>query len=86
MSFKENGRQLLTMFIEGINGNVGVGTSSPNSALQVSGYIQLDTNSTALLSTDCDASDEYGRMIVDSAASSSNLYVCTPNGWATFTP
>lgn len=64
-------------------GYVGIGITNPNSDLDVSGYIELDTSSGTPPSADCDASDEYGRMKVDSTASSSNLYVCTPSGWAT---
>ncbi len=64
------------------SGNVGIGTTTPNSALQVTGYIQLDTSEGTPPSADCDASDEYGRMKVDSRIVSSNLYVCTPSGWA----
>ncbi len=68
------------------NGNVGIGNSSPNSALDVSGgYIELDTISGAPPSADCNASDEYGRMKVDNKPATSNLYVCTPNGWGTLT-
>ncbi len=67
------------------SGNVGIGTTSPNSQLEVTGYIELGTSSGTPPSADCDASDEYGRMKVDSTASSSNLYVCTPNGWGTLT-
>ena len=63
------------------SGNVGIGTTTPNSALQVTGYIQLDTSEGTPPSADCDASDEYGRMKVDSRIVSSNLYVCTPSGW-----
>ena len=65
------------------DGNVGIGTNSPNSELEVVGYIQLDTNTGTPTSADCDTSNEYGRMIVDDTATSSNLYVCTPSGWAT---
>jgi len=70
--------------IVGSTGNVGIGTTTPNSKLEItSGYIELDTSSGIPPSADCDNSNEYGRMKVDSTASSSNLYVCTPSGWAT---
>ena len=65
------------------NGNVGIGTKVPNSALQVSGYIQLDTSSGVPSSSDCNNTNEVGRMKVDSTASSNKLYVCTPSGWVT---
>jgi len=59
-------------------GNIGIGTSSPISALQVSGYIQLDTNSGEPPLTDCDSIDEIGRMKVDD--SNAKMYVCVYNG------
>lgn len=65
------------------NGNVGIGITSPNSQLEVTEYFEIATSAGTPPSSDCDASDEYGRMKVDSTASSSNLYVCTPSGWAT---
>ncbi len=67
----------LTLAEEG--GNVGVGTTNPQSALQVVGYTQLDLTSGTPPSTDCDASNERGRMVVDSAAGV--LYVCVDVGW-----
>jgi len=64
------------------DGKVGIGTTTPNSKLEVTnGYIELDTSSGTPPSGDCDASNEIGRMIVDS--SNNNLYVCTNNGWQT---
>ncbi|MEE9573796.1 MAG: hypothetical protein V3W20_12155 [Candidatus Neomarinimicrobiota bacterium] len=66
------------------NGNVGIGTSTPNSLLTLDeGYLQLDTSAGTPPSADCNESDEVGRMKVDSTSNSSNLYVCTPSGWAT---
>ena len=67
----------LTLAEEG--GNVGIGTPNPQSALQVVGYAQIDLTSGAPPSTDCDASNERGRMVVDSAAGV--LYVCVDVGW-----
>ena len=67
----------LTLAEEG--GNVGIGTNDPQSALQVVGYAQIDLTSGAPSSTDCDASNERGRMVVDSAAGV--LYVCVDSGW-----
>lgn len=64
------------------DGNVGFGTSTPNSKLQIiDGYFQLDVSSGVPSTEDCDGTDEIGRMKVDNTTSSSNLYVCTPSGW-----
>ena len=64
-------------------GNVGVGTSNPNSALQINGYIQLSVTAGAPPSADCDAGNEHGRMKVD--AGNARLYVCTSAGWKSAT-
>ncbi|HEY9285045.1 MAG TPA: S8 family peptidase [Pyrinomonadaceae bacterium] len=61
------------------SGNVGVGTSNPQSALQVNGYLQLALVSGLPPAADCDQAAEYGRMKVD--AVSVKLYVCTAAGW-----
>ncbi|HEV7375418.1 MAG TPA: hypothetical protein VGN95_11915 [Pyrinomonadaceae bacterium] len=61
------------------SGSVGIGTTTPQSALQVSGYVQLDLTSGAPPAVDCDAVAEYGRMKVD--ATGNKLYVCTSTGW-----
>ena len=59
--------------------NVGIGTSNPQSSLQVGGYIQLDLTSGPPPSADCDGLAHYGRMTVDAAGQS--LYICVaPNG------
>ena len=64
------------------DGDVGIGTSNPNSLLEISnGYIELDTNTGIPPAGDCDAADEVGRMVVDSI--NTNFYVCTSVGWAT---
>ncbi len=61
-------------------GNVGIGTSTPNSKLQVNGYIQLDTVSSAPPAADCDAASEEGRMKFD--PTSDVLYICSgASGW-----
>jgi len=66
-------------------GNVGIGTSTPNSKLQIiDGYLQLDVSLGIPPTEDCDGTDEIGRMNVDN--SNDNLYVCTNNGWQTFQP
>ena len=54
--------------------NVGIGTSDPQSRLQIGGYLQLDLTSGAPPSTDCDSPAHYGRMVVDAGGQS--LYIC----------
>jgi hypothetical protein len=62
------------------DGDIGIGTSNPNSRLEVSnGYIELDTSNGMPPAADCDATDEVGRMKVDSV--NTNLYICTSVGW-----
>lgn len=67
------------------NGNLGIGTSTPNSLLQIAnptgnGYIQLDTTSGILPpSVDCDNQSEYGRMIIDDTLP--YMYICNSFGW-----
>lgn len=68
------GGGLIKRIVVDNDGNVGIGTTSPNSELQVSGYIQFDTSSGEPSSTDCDNADEIGRMKVDD--SMKLLYVC----------
>jgi len=58
---------------------VGIGTSDPQSALQVAGYIQLDLTAGAPPAADCNEATERGRMQVDSSAGV--LYVCVDSGW-----
>ena len=61
-------------------GNVGIHTTSPQSALQVSGYTQIDLTSGAPPSGDCNAESEAGRMKFDSTADL--LYICSGlSGW-----
>ena len=65
-------------------GNVGIGTSTPQSALQVnSGYIQFPYVSSAPAGTDCDAAAEGGRVTVyDNGGGAAQLYVCDgAAGW-----
>jgi hypothetical protein len=62
------------------NGNIGIGTTAPNSKLQINGYIQLATTSGNAPSTsDCDENTEYGRMKIDEV--NNLLYICTQSGW-----
>lgn len=64
------------------NGNIGIGTSSPQSALQVVGYVQLDlTDGSPPPAEDCDDPSEYGRMMVDQI--NEDVYVCVVSGWKT---
>jgi hypothetical protein len=65
--------------IKGASGNVGIGTATPQSTLQVNGYIQLSTVTGAPPAADCDAVAELGRMKVDPVGF--NLYICTSAGW-----
>ena len=70
---------ILTIRRTGVGGNVGVGMTDPQSALQVSGYTQLDLTTGAPPAADCDQATERGRMKVDSGAGL--LYVCADSGW-----
>jgi hypothetical protein len=60
-------------------GKVGVGTTTPQSVLQIEGYVQLDTLTSAPPAADCDEASERGRMMVDIA--NDLLYICTNSGW-----
>jgi hypothetical protein len=62
-----------------IQGNVGIGTSNPQSTLHVNGYVQLALTSGIPPASDCDETPERGRMKVDNAAGI--LYVCVNSGW-----
>jgi hypothetical protein len=62
------------------SGNVGIGTTSPQSKLQIAdGYLQLDLVTGTPPAADCDAANERGRMKVDPTAGS--LYICMDSGW-----
>jgi len=61
------------------DGNIGINTGNPQSALQINGYTQLGLTTVVPPSADCDNATEYGRMKVDSA--NSYLYVCVVGGW-----
>ena len=68
-----------TQLVADTNGNVGVGTATPQSTLQVNGYVQLALTSGAPPATDCDNAAEHGRMKVDAVGV--RIYVCTASGW-----
>ena len=63
----------------GSSGKVGIGTTDPQSKLQVNGYIQLALTSGSPDSGDCDEATERGRMKVDDTAGL--LYICVASGW-----
>ncbi|MBI5415515.1 MAG: hypothetical protein HZA29_01740 [Candidatus Omnitrophica bacterium] len=61
-------------------GNIGIGTNSPQSRLQVNGYIQLATiQGGSPPAADCDSAGETGRMEFDAA--NNLLYICGNAGW-----
>jgi hypothetical protein len=62
-------------------GNVGIGTASPQSSLQVDGYVQLALTSGSPPSSDCDEVSERGRMKIDNSAGL--LFICADSGWIT---
>lgn len=62
-------------------GNVGIGTTNPQSALQVDGdpgYLQIDSINTTPATTDCNENAEIGRMLLQDP---NYLWVCTSAGW-----
>ena len=66
------------------NGNVGVGTTAPNSLLEVdgSGYLQFShAVSGRPPATDCDSDEERGRLSIDTL--NRRLYICmgASRGW-----
>ncbi len=68
------------------SGSVGIGTTSPQSALQVTGnYLQIPNYSgSAPLASDCDQPAEAGRMAIytpnTGAPTTSYLYICPQGG------
>lgn len=72
------------------NGNVGIGTTNPQSELQLGtpndatlDYLQIDTRNLAGAppATDCDNIIERGRMIMDYTSVPARLYVCNGAVW-----
>lgn len=62
------------------DGNVGIGTPTPQSKLQIAnGYLQLATVTGMPPAADCDNQAEYGRMMVSPA--DSKLWICVAAGW-----
>jgi len=92
-AFDDTGGAYLPVVIDastlvlGRQGNVGVGTTSPKSALQLgspgdatNSYLQLDSRATSPPAGECDAADEAGRMIYESG--SKYLWICDgAGGW-----
>lgn len=58
--------------------SVGVGTSDPQSELQVIGYLQVGTSGSYPPQADCNEESEIGRMKVNDAG---DLYLCSRAGW-----
>jgi hypothetical protein len=67
------------MTFDSLNGNVGIGTASPQSSLQVEGYVQLALTAGSPPVSDCDEISERGRMKVDNSAGL--LFICVDSGW-----
>ena len=59
-------------------GRVGIGTTAPQSSLQIAGYLQLDLTAGQPPGPDCTASTR-GRMKFDD--SSNLLWICGSSGW-----
>jgi len=81
--FNSHGTGKAGLYVEG---NVGIGASNPNSKLEVDGgFLQIYDLGSNPVSTDCDASNEYGRMYVETGTNR-GLMVCLDNGWYTIRP
>ncbi len=76
---ESQGQTITPLYMKAEGGNVGIGTMDPQSALQVSGYTQLDLTAGAPPAEDCDEASEAGRMKVD--PDTDTLWVCMTSGW-----
>lgn len=76
---ESQGQTITPLYMKAEGGNVGIGTMDPQSALQVSGYTQLDLTAGAPPAEDCDEASEAGRMKVD--PDTDTLWVCITSGW-----
>ncbi len=61
------------------NGNVGIGIATPQSKLQIDGYLQLRKVFSPPSGADCSA-DTAGRMI----SYGNNIYICNGSSWVSF--
>jgi hypothetical protein len=67
-------------------GNVGIGTTTPISTLQVLGnYVQIPAITGAPVAADCNEPAEEGRMVVR-IDGTTNFYVCTGTAWVGIAP
>lgn len=74
-----------TFKVDTASQRVGIGTTNPQSTLDVKGYLQINTNNGRPAAADCDSDSERGRMILDYSgnAGQHKLWICTgsANGW-----
>ena len=77
--------QILYLVCYKSDGNLGIGTTGPDSTLQVGDegdstreYMQIDAESGAPAAGDCDANAETGRLVVD--YTNNRFYVCNALG------
>lgn len=69
--------QVLT--VKGNLGRVGIGTSNPQSLIQVAGYIQITPKGTPP-DYDCNETSERGRLQLTPSGA---MHICTDSGWLT---
>lgn len=65
----------------GPGGQVGIGTTTPKSELQVEGYIQMDTVTVDPPSADCDSDEEAGRIVLRTDLNKIFICVGESRGW-----